>query len=121
MAETQYYGTGKRKTSIARVFLRTGKGEITVNGRKLDDYISTVTQRVSVREPLAATDASGLSLNWPRGSRARSFHISSRTRRTPTSIGARRPRRSGATPMARSTFWWPGWAPAARSPAWPAP
>jgi small subunit ribosomal protein S9 len=56
MADTQYYGTGKRKTSVARVFLRNGKGVITVNGRSLDDYFSTVTQKTSVREPLAATD-----------------------------------------------------------------
>ena len=56
MADTQYYGTGKRKTSVARVFLRNGKGVITVNGRTVDDYFSTVTQRTSVREPLAATD-----------------------------------------------------------------
>jgi small subunit ribosomal protein S9 len=56
MAETQYYGTGKRKTSVARVFLRNGKGVITVNGRTVDDYFSTVTQKTSVREPLAATD-----------------------------------------------------------------
>ncbi len=56
MAETQYYGTGKRKTSVARVFLRSGKGVITINGKTLDDYFSTVTQKTSVREPLAATD-----------------------------------------------------------------
>jgi small subunit ribosomal protein S9 len=56
MADTQYYGTGKRKTSVARVFLRNGKGVITVNGRSVDDYFSTVTQKTSVREPLAATD-----------------------------------------------------------------
>ncbi len=56
MAETQFYGTGKRKTAVARVFLRNGKGVITVNGRTLDDYFSTGTQKTSVREPLAATD-----------------------------------------------------------------
>lgn len=56
MAETQYYGTGKRKTSVARVFLRNGKGEITINGRTMDDYFTTVTQKNSVREPLAATE-----------------------------------------------------------------
>ena len=56
MVETQFYGTGKRKTAVARVFLRNGKGVITVNGRTLDDYFSTVTQRKSVREPLAATE-----------------------------------------------------------------
>ncbi len=56
MAETQFYGTGKRKTAVARVFLRNGKGVITVNGQTLDDYFSTGTQKTSVREPLAATD-----------------------------------------------------------------
>ena len=56
MAETQYYGTGKRKTSVARVFLRNGKGEITINGRTMEDYFSTATQKTSVREPLAATE-----------------------------------------------------------------
>jgi small subunit ribosomal protein S9 len=59
MAETQYYGTGKRKTSVARVFLRHGKGAITVNGRELEEYFSTVTQRSCVREPLAATENEG--------------------------------------------------------------
>ena len=56
MAETQYYGTGKRKTAVARVFLRQGKGEISVNGRTVDDYFTTVTQRESVRAPLVSTD-----------------------------------------------------------------
>lgn len=55
MAETQYYGTGKRKTSVARVFLRQGKGEIKINGRGVEEYFSTVNQRTQVREPLAAT------------------------------------------------------------------
>lgn len=59
MAETQYYGTGKRKTSVARVFLRRGRGKITVNGREVDDYFSTVMQRSKVREPLAATENEG--------------------------------------------------------------
>ncbi|HEX9700584.1 MAG TPA: 30S ribosomal protein S9 [Acidobacteriota bacterium] len=57
MAETQHYGTGKRKTSVARVFLRPGKGAATINGRPLDDYFTTVTQRSLVREPLRATES----------------------------------------------------------------
>ena len=52
MAQTQNYGTGKRKTSVARVFLRPGKGAATVNGRPLDEYFTTVNQRTLVREPL---------------------------------------------------------------------
>jgi small subunit ribosomal protein S9 len=57
MAETQHYGTGKRKTSVARVFLRPGKGGATINGRPLDEYFTTVTQRSLVREPLRATES----------------------------------------------------------------
>lgn len=57
MAETQHYGTGKRKTSVARVFLRPGKGAATINGRPLDEYFTTVTQRSLVREPLRATES----------------------------------------------------------------
>ena len=56
MAQTQNYGTGKRKTSVARVFLRPGTGAATVNGRPLDDYFTTVNQRTLVREALQATE-----------------------------------------------------------------
>ena len=56
MADAQYYGTGKRKTSVARVFLRPGKGEMMVNGRPLDEYFTTINQRTLVREPLQATE-----------------------------------------------------------------
>jgi len=56
MAQTQNYGTGKRKTSVARVFLRPGKGGATVNGRPLNDYFTTINQRKLVREPLEATE-----------------------------------------------------------------
>ena len=55
-AQAQHYGTGKRKTSVARVFLRAGKGDVTVNGRLIDDYFTTVNQRNLVREPLLATE-----------------------------------------------------------------
>jgi len=57
MADVQYYGTGKRKTSIARVFLRPGTGKITINRRDLGDYFQTVTQRSAVMEPLQVVDA----------------------------------------------------------------
>ena len=56
MAQTQNYGTGKRKTSVARVFLRPGKGGATVNGRPLEEYFTTVDQRKLVAEPLQATE-----------------------------------------------------------------
>jgi len=59
MAQTQNYGTGKRKTSVARVFLRPGKGGATVNGRPLEEYFTTVDQRKLVVEPLQATENAG--------------------------------------------------------------
>ena len=52
----QYYGTGRRKTSIARVFLRPGSGKITVNGRAFEEYFVTPTQRIAARRALVATD-----------------------------------------------------------------
>lgn len=58
MAAEQYYGTGRRKTSSARVFLRAGKGNITVNGQPLDEYFGRETARMIVRQPLALLDAS---------------------------------------------------------------
>ena len=57
MAQAQHYGTGKRKTSVARVFLRVGKGDVTVNGRLIDDYFTTVNQRSLVREPMLAIES----------------------------------------------------------------
>ena len=59
MAQTQNYGTGKRKTSVARVFLRPGKGGATLNGRPLEEYFTTVDQRKLVVEPLLATENTG--------------------------------------------------------------
>ena len=52
----QYLGTGRRKTSVARVFLRPGKGEIKVNDRPFENYFSTESTRATVRQPLAATE-----------------------------------------------------------------
>ena len=53
MAETNYnYGTGRRKTSAARVFMKPGKGAITVNGRPLDEFFGRKTGRMIVRQPL---------------------------------------------------------------------
>ena len=52
MADTQYYGTGRRKSSTARVFLRPGTGTITVNKRPLDEFFGRETARMIVRQPL---------------------------------------------------------------------
>jgi len=52
----QYLGTGRRKSSVARVFLRPGKGEIKVNNRAFENYFPTESSRVLVRQPLAATE-----------------------------------------------------------------
>jgi small subunit ribosomal protein S9 len=52
MADTQYYGTGRRKTSTARVFVKRGGGQITVNGSPLDTYFGRETARMVVRQPL---------------------------------------------------------------------
>jgi len=52
MAKDIYYGTGRRKTSAARVFLRPGSGEIHVNGRTLDTFFGRETARMIVRQPL---------------------------------------------------------------------
>jgi small subunit ribosomal protein S9 len=51
-----YYGTGRRKTSTARVFLRPGKGDIVVNDQPLDSYFGRETSRMVVRQPLALTE-----------------------------------------------------------------
>jgi small subunit ribosomal protein S9 len=52
----QYLGTGRRKSSVARVFLRPGKGEIKVNDRAFESYFPTESTRSLVRQPLAATE-----------------------------------------------------------------
>ncbi|MGM0516701.1 MAG: 30S ribosomal protein S9 [Pseudomonadota bacterium] len=52
MAITQNYGTGRRKTSSARVFLRPGTGKITVNGKSLEDFFGRETAQMVVRQPL---------------------------------------------------------------------
>jgi small subunit ribosomal protein S9 len=52
MALNENYGTGRRKTSAARVFLKPGKGAITVNGRSLDEFFGRKTGRMIVRQPL---------------------------------------------------------------------
>jgi small subunit ribosomal protein S9 len=56
MSATQYYGTGRRKTSTARVFLKNGDGSITVNKRPLDQYFGREVARMIVRQPLDLTE-----------------------------------------------------------------
>ncbi len=56
MEKVHYYGTGRRKTSVARVRLLPGNGKITVNGRDLDDYFDYDTLKVIVKQPLELTD-----------------------------------------------------------------
>lgn len=55
----QNYGTGRRKSATARVFLRAGTGEITVNARKFEDYFQNETHRMIIRQPLQLTDSVG--------------------------------------------------------------
>jgi len=60
MAEiVQYYGTGRRKSAIARVFLRPGTGEFKVNGRPFEQYFVTPSQRVSAKQPLVSSETAG--------------------------------------------------------------
>ncbi len=56
MADKQYYGTGRRKSSTARVFIRNGSGSITVNARPLDEYFGRETARMVVRQPLQVAE-----------------------------------------------------------------
>ena len=53
----QYYGTGRRKTAVARVFLRPGSGDFKVNGRPFDQYFVTESQRSNAKEALVSTDS----------------------------------------------------------------
>ena len=56
MATTKYYGTGRRKSSVARVYLVPGTGKITINKRDIDEYLGLDTLKVVVRQPLVATE-----------------------------------------------------------------
>ncbi len=58
-AAVQYYGTGRRKKSVARVRLVPGKGNITINDRTIDDYFGLETLKVIVKQPLVATETEG--------------------------------------------------------------
>ncbi|WP_421864849.1 30S ribosomal protein S9 [Motiliproteus sp.] len=56
MSTTQYYGTGRRKTSTARVFLKPGTGNIEINGRSLEQYFGRQVARMIVKQPLELTE-----------------------------------------------------------------
>ena len=59
MAQEQYYGTGRRKTSTARVFIKSGKGDITVNKKPLDVFFGRETAQMIVRQPLELIEMVG--------------------------------------------------------------
>ena len=59
MADTQYYGTGRRKTSTARVYMKSGAGDITVNDRPLDVFFGRKTAQMIVRQPLELKQLTG--------------------------------------------------------------
>jgi small subunit ribosomal protein S9 len=56
MNEERYYATGKRKTSVARVWLTPGEGKITINKRPIDDYLKRETAKMIIRQPLELTE-----------------------------------------------------------------
>lgn len=56
--DSQYYGTGKRKSSIARVYLRPGSGQIKINDRAFDEYFSSDSLKMVVKQPLQLTESS---------------------------------------------------------------
>lgn len=59
MIGNYYYGTGRRKNAVARVFIKSGKGQITVNDKPVDEYFSRETGRMVVRQPLELTNHQG--------------------------------------------------------------
>ena len=59
MSDTQYYGTGRRKTSTARVYMKSGAGSITVNNRPLDVFFGRKTAQMIVRQPLELMQMTG--------------------------------------------------------------
>ncbi|BDV44285.1 30S ribosomal protein S9 [Geotalea uraniireducens] len=59
MAGISYYGTGKRKSSVARVWLRPGSGNITINNKSIDEYFGRETSKMVVKQPLELTENAG--------------------------------------------------------------
>ena len=60
MSETLFNGTGRRKTSVARVWLKSGKGNFKINNRELNEYFPRESWQIQAREPLAVTETEGL-------------------------------------------------------------
>lgn len=58
-SNTTFYGTGRRKSSVARVRILPGKGEITVNGKNLDEYATTDVTKIIIKQPLVVTNNEG--------------------------------------------------------------
>ncbi|HEV2851387.1 MAG TPA: 30S ribosomal protein S9 [Thermoanaerobaculia bacterium] len=56
MSQTQYYGTGRRKTAAARVYLRPGAGDMSINGRTLDSYFPNEVLKMVIKQPLLLTE-----------------------------------------------------------------
>ena len=107
MAATQYYGTGRRKTSTARVFLRPGTGAITINYRPIEASFPTETLRLVIRQPLVVTELAEDPRQRARGVGALEGLYRSAERGGQTSVRRRGPR------------WWRR-APAPATPARPA-
>ena len=59
MSEGRYYATGRRKTSVARVWLMPGEGKVTINKRSIDDYLKRETAKMIIRQPLELTETLG--------------------------------------------------------------
>ena len=57
--KVEYYGTGRRKSAVARVFLRPGNGDVKVNGKKFDEHFVTVAQRIDAMQPLVTSETQG--------------------------------------------------------------
>ena len=60
MSEERYYATGRRKTSVARVWLMPGEGKVTINKRSIDDYLKRETAKMIIRQPLELTETLGM-------------------------------------------------------------
>lgn len=59
MAKARYYGTGRRKSSVARVYIMPGTGKVTINKRDIDNYLGLETLKTIVRQPFAVTNTEG--------------------------------------------------------------
>jgi len=59
MSEERYYATGRRKTSVARVWLTPGEGNVTINKRSIDDYLKRETAKMIIRQPMELTETLG--------------------------------------------------------------